>query len=81
MNALGISTDDITQGIEAGKSLVDIAAVHNIDAPTLKSAVLNTYKSQLDAAVKNGSITQSERLAKYNRLLAIEVETGLPMRG
>jgi enolase len=30
---------------------------------------------------KNGSITQSERLAKYNRLLAIEEETGWPVRG
>jgi enolase len=29
--------------------------------------------------IKVGSITQSERLAKYNRLLAIEVETGLPI--
>lgn len=29
---------------------------------------------------KNGSITQSERLAKYNRLLEIENETGLPVR-
>jgi len=29
---------------------------------------------------KNGSITQSERLAKYNRLLAIEEETGWPVR-
>jgi enolase len=28
--------------------------------------------------IKVGSITQSERLAKYNRLLAIEAETGLP---
>jgi enolase len=28
---------------------------------------------------KNGSITQSERLAKYNRLLAIEEETGYPL--
>jgi enolase len=28
---------------------------------------------------KPGSITQSERLAKYNRLLAIESETGWPM--
>ena len=27
---------------------------------------------------KNGSLTQSERLAKYNRLLAIEAETSLP---
>lgn len=27
---------------------------------------------------KNGSVTQSERLAKYNRLLAIESETSLP---
>ncbi|MBZ0299267.1 MAG: phosphopyruvate hydratase [Anaerolineae bacterium] len=30
--------------------------------------------------IKIGSITQSERLAKYNRLLAIEAETGLPIR-
>lgn len=29
--------------------------------------------------IKIGSITQSERLAKYNRLLAIEAETGLPV--
>jgi enolase len=29
--------------------------------------------------LKVGSITQSERLAKYNRLLAIEAETGLPL--
>lgn len=31
--------------------------------------------------IKVGSITQSERLAKYNRLLAIEAETALPLRG
>jgi enolase len=29
---------------------------------------------------KNGSITQSERLAKYNRLLAIEDATGFPLK-
>ena len=29
--------------------------------------------------IKVGSITQSERLAKYNRLLAIEGATGLPL--
>jgi len=29
--------------------------------------------------IKVGSITRSERLAKYNRLLAIEAETGLPL--
>jgi enolase 1/2/3 len=31
--------------------------------------------------IKIGSITQSERLAKYNRLLEIESETGLPLAG
>jgi enolase len=31
--------------------------------------------------IKIGSITQSERLAKYNRLLAIEAQTGLPLVG
>jgi enolase len=30
--------------------------------------------------IKVGSITQSERLSKYNRLLAIEAETGLPLQ-
>jgi enolase len=29
--------------------------------------------------IKIGSIRQSERLAKYNRLLAIERETRLPL--
>ena len=29
--------------------------------------------------IKIGSITRSERLAKYNRLLAIEAETGWPV--
>ena len=29
--------------------------------------------------IKIGSVTRSERLAKYNRLLAIEAETGLPV--
>jgi len=29
--------------------------------------------------IKVGSVTQSDRLAKYNRLLAIEAETGLPL--
>ncbi len=29
--------------------------------------------------IKVGSITQSDRLAKYNRLLAIENETGFPL--
>ena len=29
--------------------------------------------------IKVGSITQSERLAKYNRLLAIEAESQLPL--
>lgn len=29
--------------------------------------------------IKVGSVTQSERLAKYNRLLTIEAETGLPL--
>jgi len=31
--------------------------------------------------IKVGSITQSERLAKYNRLLLLEAQTGLPMMG
>lgn len=31
--------------------------------------------------IKVGSVTHSERLAKYNRLLAIEAETALPVKG
>ena len=30
--------------------------------------------------LKIGSITQSERRSKYNRLLVIEAETGLPLQ-
>jgi hypothetical protein len=54
-----------------------------IDAETYSSvgiAVSNpvTVRWRADQ-FKPGSITQSERLAKYNRLLAIESETGWPV--
>jgi hypothetical protein len=67
MNALGISTDEISQGIEAGKSLAEIAGAHNIDPPTLKNAILTTYKSQLDVAVKNNSVTQAQADGYYSK--------------
>lgn len=34
-----------------------------------------------DSIIKVGSICQSERLAKYNRLLEIEAKTGWPVIG
>src|SRR5207253_1659481 len=52
---------------DAGKSLVDLAAEHHVDAATLKNMVLTTYRSQLDTAVHDGKITQAQADTSYNK--------------
>src|SRR6266487_2802415 len=45
MHKIGVTDDEWRQGLDAGKSLADIAAAHNVDAATLKSMILTAYRS------------------------------------
>ena len=63
----------------ASGSLMPTAVL--IQCPSFCRSSLSRYCSLFELAdqLKPGSITQSERLAKYNRLLATEAETGWPV--
>jgi uncharacterized protein YidB (DUF937 family) len=70
MNNIGVSIEQLQQGMNAGKSLVDLAAQHNVDAPTLKNMILQTYRTQLDAAVHEGNLPQAKADDQYNQFAA-----------
>jgi uncharacterized protein YidB (DUF937 family) len=70
MNNIGVSMEELQQGINAGKSLVDLAAQHNVDAPTLKNMILQTFRSQLDAAVHAGNLPQAKADDQFNQFVS-----------
>jgi hypothetical protein len=74
MNRIGVTTDELQRGFEAGKSLAAMAAEHNVDAATLKNMILQAYRSKLDAAVGEGKLTQEQADAQYDKF-APEVDT------
>jgi ribosomal protein S20 len=80
MDTLGIPVDEVQRGLESGKSLVDVAGAHNVDAQRLKTTILNTYKSQLDTAVRNGTLTQAQADRQY-QAFAQEVDSIINGKG
>ena len=56
----GQSTTDVYASRAAGKSFADIAAAKGVSADTLTADVIAARKTALDAAVKAGTITQSQ---------------------
>ncbi len=71
MNTLGIPLNELQQGADSGKSMADVARAHNVNVQTLKSAILNAYKVQLDAAVKSGALTQAQADEQYQQFTQI----------
>jgi hypothetical protein len=58
--AIGITTDDLKTELKAGKSIADVASEHKVDVATVKTAMFNGLKADLDAKVKAGTITQAQ---------------------
>jgi uncharacterized protein YidB (DUF937 family) len=67
MNNIGVSNEEIGRGVDAGKSLASLAAEHGVDAPTLKTRVLQTFRSHLDTGVREGKLTQAQADDQYDR--------------
>jgi uncharacterized protein YidB (DUF937 family) len=57
---LGIDSSEVKDGLKAGTSLQDIASAHGMSADAFKSALLAQAKSDLDAKVADGTITQDK---------------------
>jgi hypothetical protein len=69
--ALGITTKELLTDLGNGKSIADVAKAKNVDVNTVIDALVSEAKSKVDAAVKDGDLTQDE---------ATKVETDLKAR-
>ncbi len=58
--ALGMSQQDLATELQAGKSIADVAKEQNKDLTQVEQTVLSDLKTQLDAAVSGGNLTQSQ---------------------
>lgn len=58
--ALNLSPMDILAQLQADKSLADIAQAQKVDLQTVKDAITNSIKTQLEAAVKASKLTQAQ---------------------
>jgi ribosomal protein S20 len=66
--ALNMTNQALTNELQAGKSINDVAKEHNIDPATVKASVLADVKTQLDTAVKSGNLTQAQADQIYSNV-------------
>ncbi|HEX2912362.1 MAG TPA: hypothetical protein VH186_16250 [Chloroflexia bacterium] len=66
-NTLGLSMSELQSELIAGKSLAQVAQERNIDIQKVKDSMLAGIKSQLDAQVQNGRMSQQQATEFYNR--------------
>jgi hypothetical protein len=64
---LGIDKSDVTDGLKAGTSLNDIANAHNMSTADFQTALLAQAKTDLDAKVTAGDITQAQADEAYQK--------------
>jgi ribosomal protein S20 len=57
---LNMTTQDLMTQLRSGKSLADIAKDKGVDEATLKKAMLDAAKADVDTAVSNGRLTQQQ---------------------
>lgn len=58
--SLNLQPNALEDQLKAGNSLTDIAKTQNVDIQKVKDTVLSSAKTQLDAAVKAGKLTQAQ---------------------
>jgi len=66
--ALDMNEQDLINELNSGKSIAQVAQEHNVDLNQVKQTVLADVKSQLDTAVKNGTVTQSHADNVYQKI-------------
>ncbi len=58
--SLNLQPSALEDQLKAGQSLTDIARTQNVDIQKVKDTILSSAKTQLDAAVKAGKLTQAQ---------------------
>ena len=57
---LGMTTQDLMTELRNGKTLADVAKEKNVNSDDLKTAIVNAINAQIDQAVKDGKLTQTQ---------------------
>jgi Zn-dependent M32 family carboxypeptidase len=57
---LGMTTQDLMTELRAGKSLADVAKEKGVGTDELKAAIIAAVTTQIDQAVKDGKLTQTQ---------------------
>jgi hypothetical protein len=68
--AIGISESDLTTALQGGKSIADVAKANNVDVQKVIDALVADGKDELAAAVKAGTITQTQADQEASNLTA-----------
>ncbi len=58
--ALNMTSADLTTELQSGKSLADVAKEKNVDVNSVKQAMIDAAKAQVDAEVTAGKITADQ---------------------
>ncbi|MBI1801939.1 MAG: DUF2680 domain-containing protein [Chloroflexi bacterium] len=58
--ALGMTSDQLQAQLKSGKTLEQIAKDKGVDLQAVRSAVISAEKAQIDQAVKDGKLTQTQ---------------------
>ena len=58
--ALGLTSEALRTQVKAGKTISEIAAAQKVDVKTVQAAVIAAFKTQLEADVKAGKLTQAQ---------------------
>jgi hypothetical protein len=66
--ALGISQTELQQDLQSGKTIKDIAASKGLDENAFRGKLVGATKTDLDAQVKAGNLTQKQEDAVIQRL-------------
>ena len=66
--AIGISEADLTTALQGGQTVAAVAKAHNVDIQVVIDALVADGQSELDAAVKAGTITQAQADAEKAEL-------------
>ena len=67
-DALEMQPSELAAALRSGSSLEEIAADQDVDYATVKAAVLDSAKADLDKAVTAGRITTDQEQARLDRL-------------
>ena len=66
--ALGMTSADLMTELRAGRTLTDLAEAKGVDANTVKQAIVNAKKAEIDAAVQAGRLTADQATQMKQRI-------------